>query len=454
MSRDCTTSDAEAKFMAEFALGTLLALYKRFKLDRRLRLRNVDSDIIIGGDVAAAFKFLHTLGELSTIIREILRRMSAIVIEELGISGSARGRIAVRLASKYLPMALPVYRTKLELETPANLLLAATLIELRNQLRELVERLPSAHPLLELLRESAVENLRELMLVCEYLLYEPVLKSLLVKAQLIAGNPRRLEELEREVELEALRRPRELRAYLRLLELRKLLGKDLQLLREEVEELGKTLTLSLSFNKLYELYGLSLLLIALVEVLRPKRIKVACNERELRLYSNLGTVSVFYNALPESLESRVARAKAMGLIDGELGKEISAKLRGLPDTVVVRVQGNDGRSTLLLLDYKYTRNYSYLSQARFKMLAYLYEFNVNYGVVVAPRPQEGGEEDDEAYEHKGFYDKIAEYQGAYILIDNNGKVLAIVYADPCKDAVESSVKALKVIIKLLLISNN
>jgi len=51
-------------------------------------------------------------------------------------------------------------------------------------------------------------------------------------------------------------------------------------------------------------------------------------------------------------------------------------------------------------------------------------------------------------EHKGFYDEIAKHSGATIFIDSNGKILAIVYADPREDAVESSLRALKTVVKL------
>jgi hypothetical protein len=93
-----------------------------------------------------------------------------------------------------------------------------------------------------------------------------------------------------------------------------------------------------------------------------------------------------------------------------------------------------------------------LSQARFKALAYLYEFDADCAVVVAPTPKKGSKEDEEAFEHKGFYDETVRYGGAYISIDSNGKILAIVYADPRRDAVESSLKALRAIINLLSLS--
>jgi hypothetical protein len=440
---------AEAEFMASYVWKTLLALYERLELEGRLRLRNVDSDLVVGGDAAAALKLLRAVREFSAVVRDILRRISAVVVEELEVSGSARGRVAVGLAAKHLPRALPVYRSRLELETPANLLLAATLVEVRGRLLELIRRLPAAQPWLEPLREHAERRLRDLLRACELLLCEPVLRPLLAKAQLLAADERRLAELEEEVELDARRRPRELRAYLRLLELRRRLREEVRMLGGEVEELGRILALRITLDKLYELYGFTLLLQALADELKPQSARVDSEGRELKLETGRGEVSVFYNALPERLESRVAKARALGLIDGEVSRDLVRRLRGLPDTIVLARLG-EGERRLLLLDYKYTDDYRYLSQARFKALAYLYEFDADCAAVVAPRPRRGVEEDEEALEHRGFYDGIAERGGATVLIDSNGKTLAIVYADPREDRVESALRALRAVVRLTL----
>ena len=439
---------AEIEFMANYAWRTLIALYERLELEDRLKLRSVDRDLEVGGDAAAALKLLRAVRELSAVVREILRRMAATLVQELEVSGSAKGRVAVGLAAKHMPRELPVVRARLELETPANLLLAATLVEVRDRILELIRWLPAAAPETKPLRELAEERLRGLLCTCEYLLYEPALRPLLAKAQLLAADRRRLAELEERVELDALRRPRELRAYRRLLELRKRLREGVRLLGREVERLGEALALRLAPEKLYELYGFSILLQALAEALGLRRASVDRGGRELRLETEAGAVSVFYNVLPEGVESRVAKARAVGLIDGEVRRELVEALRGLPDTIVVKAAG--GSRKLLLLDYKYTREYRYLSQARFKALAYIYEFNADCGVVVAPTPSEGGWEDEEAHDHRGFYDEIAKRGGASILIDSNGKILAVVYADPCESAAESALRALKAAVKLVL----
>ncbi|RZN61975.1 hypothetical protein [Candidatus Methanodesulfokora washburnensis] len=443
--------DEEARFMSEFTWKMLLGLHDKLKLRKKLRLRNVDRDIVIGGDAEEAIKLLYAVYDLSYVVREILRRIQVELFEELEISrGSARGRVITGLVAKHLPVAIPVKRTKLRLETPANLLLAATLAEIHARLLELISHLQQTKLEPKILGELAERRLRDLIGRCEYLLYEPVLRPLLARARLIAADNRSLTELEKTVSIDALRRPREYRAYLRLLKLRKHLRKKLHLLKEEITKLGEKLCIGeLSLDKLYELYGFTLLLKALVEELKLTNGDVTEDERALIFeLKNGSNVRVYYNVLPNDVESRLARSKAEGLIDGELARELVRRLHGIPDTVIIK--NSNGEKRKFLVEYKYTRSYNYLVQARFKVLAYLYEFNADCAVLVAPTPrvEEGG--DEETSLHKGFYSEIAKYQGATIWIDSNGKVLAVIYADPNENAVDSSIKAMEKIIKLAL----
>jgi hypothetical protein len=462
--------EIETKFMSEYTINILALIYKWFKIDTKLesaRLpRTINKEAVaVSGELATALKLLYTLDELLKVTRSILRRISTHVIEELEFSDTARGRIAVKLAAKHLPANLPMYRIRILVETPANLLLEATLIEICNQLQGLVKHFPDTQPALVALRNYALEILREQKSACDQLLYEPMLRPLLVKAKIIASNPIQLKKLEKEVELEVRRKPRELGPYLRLLDLRKLLRNDLLVLRKTVEEHGKTLTFQVTPDKLYEWYGLALLLNSILDIISDsdpqwknsqKPLEISKNTQELKIYSNMGTFKVSYNFLPEDMleRSKIANAESKGLLQIEPKensiKEYLKNLHGIPDTIV-KLSGKNGEN-LLLVDYKYTRSYSYLSQARFKMLAYLYEYNADYGVIITPKPREEAE-DEESKNHKGFYDKIADYQGAILRIYNDSKVLAIVYADPNKEEADKSIQALKELLKKTLLSS-
>jgi len=440
---------AEIKFMAEYTWYTLLALYDRLKLSSRLKLRNVKNDIVISDVAASAFKLLYTTSKLSDAVKRALRRIQATFTEELVISKeTARNRIAVNLAAKFFPGAIPVYRIRLELETPANLLLAATLAEMRARLLELIYSLPKTQPELVPLRKLTEAKLKELLQECEYLLYEPLLRPLLAKAQLIASNEKQLAELERKVRNEVLIRPREYRGYWSLLKLRKLLCKELHHLEGSIKEIGETLTLSLPSEKLYELYGFTLLLDTLVREFNLQCMDECVDQegRMLELKQDGSRLIISYNALPESLKSRFEEARARGIIDGDI--ESVKNLGGLPDTILINYTGDKKKT--LLIDYKYTRNYNYLIQARFKAFSYLYEFNADYAVIVAPTPRISDKEDEETYKQRGFYSDAIQHQGAIIEVNKDGKVLALVYVDPYKEMIENSKRALRTVLKLIL----
>ena len=111
---------------------------------------------------------------------------------------------------------------------------------------------------------------------------------------------------------------------------------------------------------------------------------------------------------------------------------------------------------LLVVDYKYTRDVRYLVDSRFKVYSYLHEFNADCAVIVAPRPKEGtGIEvtgmDEEVHEQCGFYLGVVPYGGAIIEIDDDGKMLALVYVDPDRDSLEKTKCALTKVLKASLL---
>ncbi|MGC8988415.1 hypothetical protein, partial [Infirmifilum sp.] len=274
-------------------------------LRKKLVLKTPKGDLIVGGEIANVMKLLYVISELSIVIKEILRKVQAEIIEEKEIitSGSLDGRVLTGLAGKYAPSAIPVSKTRLLLETPANLLLAATLVEVRFEILNLIASLKETKPELKPLREYAKKRLIDVLLKCEYLMYEPVLRPILSKAQLLAGQPSKLKTLEETVKYEVLRKYRDLKSYSRLLELRRLLRENLSLLENSITELNKTLTLEISTEKLYELFGFTLILQALIEEFSPTEIKVLEDERELQMSIVDSKMIISYNTLPEDVES-------------------------------------------------------------------------------------------------------------------------------------------------------
>ncbi|PLJ76789.1 hypothetical protein [Infirmifilum sp. SLHALR2] len=454
LSSDCTpkpsSSEEEIRFMVEYTWQTLLALYERLHISENLRLRNVDSDIVVSGVPAEALKTVAILGELSDAVNEVLRRLQVVTVEEVDVEqGAIRGRVLTGLSAKYWPVALPVVATKVSLETPANLLLVVTLLEVKKRVTGLLERIPKeVSPEIDPLRRVVVERLEGLVQRCDRLLSEPTLKPLTIKAVRFVDDERRVAKLEEQVREDSLRRPREYRAYDKFLRLRRELHENLRVIEEDVKTISELLpTLKISREKLYELFGFTLVLECIFSIFGGVHdVKVDSSGRVLSIYRNGERIDISYNALPQSVESRLKTARYYGILDGEIKVD---GLGGLPDTIAVRRR--DDKRKLVVIDYKYTRDLSYLVQSRFKVYSYLNEFNADAAILVAPTPTNGLYSDEEAYEQRGFYLTAREYSGSIIKIDDNGKMLALVYVDPQEGCLERSKSALRKVLEISLL---
>jgi len=260
-------------------------------------------------------------------------------------------------------------------------------------------------------------------------------------------KPEQIEGIEHRVRLDFMRKPREYRTYKRLLELRDRLRERLNIASRLTQDKGflKSLVLEIKAEKLYELFAFTLLLHIIVEDLID--VNTAHIDREGRVLSLEGThkqtgdeisLKIAYNAIPQDLVSRVQHAKARGILDRELD---TSRLVGLPDTIILLECGS--RSRRIIIDYKYTRDISYLIQARFKALAYIYEFNADYAAIIAPTPRnEVSYEDEEVLDHRGFYASTIAHRGAVIYLDE-ARCLAIIYIDPSREAQSCNYEVLR-----------
>jgi hypothetical protein len=461
--------------MANYAWATLLALYDKYQLTGKLKLRSLKYDILLGGEIATSLKLLRSIIELSEIVKEILRRMHAELVEEMEITqGSIRGKIVTSLVAKYKPKGIPVRRERIEFENPANLLLVATLLEVEKRLMKLIQSLSYSNPTTEKLREIAVDKLQSLIVECERILSVPELRPLIPKGNLIAENTLQLEEIEKKVSYEAVTHPREYKAYQKLLTIRRYLKNDLSLLDSETKELADTLLLKLSKSKIYELFALAFILNYLVETYKPSKVKIITRDGEVDgrglIFSGAnGDITVLYNIISEDIPSKLSKAKALGLLDGPIREDLVKKLRGLPDIVILL--SFNGQKKRLIFECKYTRSINYLVQARFKALSYLYEFDAHAVTIMSPPPlsyhlpamtaspnstSENAErdsstngEDEETDQQRGFYVGITEYGGVSININSNGKIFAILYLDPTEEGIERSKQTLGTLLHLI-----
>lgn len=459
-------SSSEISFMAEYAFVTLLSLYGRLRLAEPLRLRTFDKYLEITGDATEILKAQEALKKLSLATRSALKRLQALMAEEVVLidMGPITGKILTNLSAKYLPVSIPAKITRLSFETPANILLVATIIEVKSRLKSAASKLieirrVSSNPLVDI----ALSKLREMISSCDLLLSEPVLRPLVPKASAIAGNKRLLGELEARTRLDAAKKFREYRSYYPLLKLRRELYSKVYAFEKYVEKHGDALMLKLPTSKLYEIYGFTILLETLLEEINAGSwsARVDDKSRVLILRRGNDSILVSYNALPRSVCSRFAFAKAYGLLNNGIDRSLIERLGGLPDTIILL--NINGRQKLIIVDYKYSRSLSYLVASRFKALSYLYEFCADCAIIVSPAVKskpgasmhyESEEElDEEAYEHLGFYQNLMERGGAVIEIDSNYKMLAIVFADPNLNGAKKAKKAFRKILNILLTSD-
>jgi len=439
----------ELYFMSKYIWRTLLALYDRLNIRGRLSFRNIDGFIEFDERFADAVKSCIIVADLIDMIKKILVRMHRILIEELAIGKHyIRGRIQVSLAAKYFPLSVPTRVSKLTSETPENLLLVITILETRELLFRALSILNAcssfrSNVLYEALLSTLKEELSSALSRCEYILSDPALRPLILKARLIIDSKEKVSRLEEEVRLNVIRKPKELGVYADILDYREKLRAALVILIKEVEGLGRRLAIKIGGNKIYELYGFTLILetiCSIFEIDRGWRVNIVSEGKVLQLKGPEVEILISYNALIEDVESRLKYSKAYGILDCEI--EEVKKLGGLPDTIIKIVDSRGCR--VIVVDYKYTRSMDYIVNARFKVFSYLYEFKgVNAGIVVSPIPQKGEISDEEAYEQESFYMAASKHYGAVINIDSNGKILALAFLEPKEELLDKSRIVLK-----------
>ena len=447
----------ELRFMAEYSWETLLALYRRFaELRKGIVLSNVDEYIELSGDVSDLFKAGALVRELVDVVKRILVRMQRVSIDVVKIeSYVVRGRVLVQLAAKLFPSYVPVRVTEYRIETPANLLLVLTVLETLEAFKSSLRRLYSvnATEVMKVFRDIVARELRGAISLCEYLLGDPLIRPLVLKASLILGNERKIRDLERVVELECVRRRRELYVYEELLKYRRLLKDKVRIVKKLAEQLHKTFLIKVSPEKLYEIYGFTLVLGSLIEYFRiDDRWNIDVDEEgkvivfESPLRAEKIKIAISYNAIPSSVKSRFVAAKAHGLIEDGI-PEVK-NIQGLPDTII-KVE-KSGERRLVIIDYKYSRDPSYLVASRYKVYGYLHEFDADVSALVAPGFAYDKVSEDEAYRQTGFYQTAQEKGGAVIHVDSGGKILALIFAPPIRDVVDDVKKAMLVFLRIAL----
>ncbi len=432
-------SHNELEFMANYTWPTLLSLYEKLRLHKHIVFRNVDPNSYIELPVEASepLKMLKMLMDLFHIVKNILQRMQRTIIEDVRLtSGDIRGKILANLVAKYLPTAIPVKITSLSVNTPANVLLTSTVLEISDKLYDVKKVIQALNTsvIMRPLKDFLLKKIDELISLCNTILMDPMLHSLIPHSKLMVRNPKKLKELEAQVRFEATVRPREYQAYMKLLEFRERLKENVRILEGiKCNKLQESLLLDIGGSKLYELFCFTLFLDSLVEIIQnDQKLKVDVDEKGQVITLTISdcTINIAYNAIPRGVGSRLRHAKVYGLIKNSL--KVS-KLGGLPDTMILIKRGDEERR--IVIDYKYTDDLGYIVQARFKALAYLYEFDADISVIIAKTPKNAEIPDEEVVDAKDFYRTIVTRGGACIVINHEtkGKILVIAYVNPTED---------------------
>ena len=170
--------------------------------------------------------------------------------------------------------------------------------------------------------------------------------------------------------------------------------------------------------KLYEAFTLFLLL----RVLMKKGFRFRFEkEGVLSVFDHGSIFRIFINKPLEGFE-------VIQSVDKADGKLIES-LKGRPDISI-----NEKR---IALECKYSTSMSYLTAGRFKVLAYIYEFDLAAGILVSPQPELDRADDEEKSEEvngtKALYKLASDSRGLLELSIKGGKKMFVMILDPLED---------------------
>ena len=137
--------------------------------------------------------------------------------------------------------------------------------------------------------------------------------------------------------------------------------------------------------RLYEIYVLKLVMNVLKSMFPLVRVRCRGRKFLIELYADrISGISVLYNIPPrsEGVPSRVGDGEAQGVLKDSLPRDILEHSAGRPDITIIKYTDRDKR--VIVIETKFSTSPSYLTQARFKLLAYMYEYRTNLGILAFP----------------------------------------------------------------------
>jgi len=292
---------------------------------------------------------------------------------------------------------------------------------------------------------SVVEDLRECIERFKQRIDELQRRPLLRAVSASMKRPCRLvKTLRREIE----RRmwvPRWVKELLKLIDTITEIRRELEELKTVILHRGgsemKTLSAVIRYWawRLYELYVALLILDTL------KSLGAEIVGRDLRRVLVVFRNSVFSIYLGSQLSnSRISRAEARWLENGEVPRDVLEKCRGRPDIAMVSAR------PLLVVEAKFSRSPSYLSAARFKIMAYAYEYEPYAAILAFPgvssRVIAVDREDEETIELL----REAEKRNGIVMDLRNGSKLCVVPITPSREREQRAGEALRKVLSMVL----
>jgi len=175
--------------------------------------------------------------------------------------------------------------------------------------------------------------------------------------------------------------------------------------------------------KLYELWNVVLVL----KTLKGLGYKIIyANSNEFMALRNNDRIIVLYNRKPRinGILSSVASGKAKGILRNEINKELLEIIAGRPDITIIK----NGKP-VMIWECKFTTSIKYLTEARFKILGYLREYNALVGVLVFPLVSKMRRFEEEEEETAKLLRQAERHGGVAIELHRN-TILCVVPLNP------------------------
>jgi hypothetical protein len=401
-------------------------------------------------EVSRALIMLQRIKTLSNDLRRVIEEAARYLVtkrsfeyeESLVLKGAVVWSLTIRNLLSFRPPVVVTYTRALS--EPEYMLLKAVILKVVNILKVGKERISVAldmakhNPLVSLSRTLA---LRDFITLAGYVLNEIGLLLETLKL-LVKQYPLEFIHIPKEVDysyieklIRAIKskpwRPKWVEEAIRLSQSVRDLEKSLDSLRNVVEVLHKRMDVDalndvtnivrfLAF-RLYEVYTYMVTLAAVLKVFKGSIEEVEA--RSIRIVYDYGkSIIVVYGG--KLGRSMIEDAEAKWLTGEALSKEELRKLAGKPDIGVYN-------EVKVVIEAKFSNTLPYLTQARFKTLAYVYEYNADAGILVYPGPITGrGMDSEERYTRKIL--DIAKKKGGLEITLATGKKLIILPMPPTK----------------------